>query len=289
MLDMKNTGIMQGQITLFDFIVAAPVSKKEKCSSLKEFYERYAGYTPASDKERQDIIAELMELIGEDAKSHGLVYTTNQSCIGGDFRLSMDDDKVIYWNIGMSATASGALNFGGMVSGGVAKHNSETCQLANIFDTPENIVPLALKHFATLEKSKKANSKKKGQLSPLQKFIKDYNGYAIEDCCTVTGNDFKSYCTKLRNALRKEAKEIGFDDVTLKPGHYDMHGFFNKGDKYVYWSFSVMRGDMPTYLDKSGCGQGFLYRTAESDKDFRGGHNNFTDLANLVTSAYSLI
>lgn len=288
MLDMKNTGMMQGQISLFDFIVAAPVSKKEKCSSLKEFYERYAGYTPASDKERQDIITELMELVSEDAESHGLVCTTNQSSIGGVFRLNMDD-RLIYWNIGISATSSGALNFDGMVSGGVVKHNSETCQLTNIFDTPESIVPLALKHFATLEKSKKANSKRRGQLSSLQKFIKDYNGYAIEDCCAVTGSDFKSYCTKLRNALRKEAKAVGFDDVTLKPGHYDMHGFFNKKDKYVYWSFSVVRGDMPTFLDKSGCSHGFLYRTAKSDKDYKGGNNHFTDLANLVSEAYSLI
>lgn len=135
----------------------------------------------------------------------------------------------------------------------------------------------------------KSSKKTSEKLSPIQKFIKEYNGYKIEDCCTVTGEDFKSYCRKLKSALRKEAKLMGFDDVTLKPGHYDMFGFFNKGGKYVYWSFSVMRGDMPTYLDKKGCMEGFLYRTAKSDKDYTGGRNNFTDLAHLVSEAYSLV
>ena len=135
---------------------------------------------------------------------------------------------------------------------------------------------------------KKAKQKKE-QLSPVQKFIKEYNGYRIEDCCTVTGDDFKSYCRKLKSALNKEAKLMGFDSVTLHPGHYDMYGFFKKDDKYVYWSFSVVRDDMPTFLDKSDYFHGFLYRTAKSDKDFTGGNNHYTDLANLVSEAYSLI
>ena len=81
---------------------------------------------------------------------------------------------------------------------------------------------------------------------------------------------------------------VGFDDVTLKPNHYDMSGFFKKDDKYVYWSFSAERYGTPTSLKKSGV-NGFLYRTAESDKDFRGGNNHFTDLSKLCVEAYSLI
>ncbi|WP_026653445.1 hypothetical protein [Butyrivibrio proteoclasticus] len=284
---MKSTKIVPGQTSFFDFIMVTPVGMKAKCTTLAEFYERFSGYEPASDEERRSIISELMELIGKDAESHGLVHSINPSCNGGELRLSWDDDKVIYWNINIPAT--GALKFGGMVEGGLVKLHSQTSLLVNIFDTPENIVPLALKHFATLEKPKKTKPKKKEQLSPVQKFIKEYDGYRIEDACSVASDDFKSYCRKLKSALAKEAKLVGFDSVTLKPNHYDMSGFFNKGDKYVYWSFNVERGDMPTYLTKTDAMHGFLYRTAASNKDFKGGNNHFTDLKHLCVRAYELI
>lgn len=137
---------------------------------------------------------------------------------------------------------------------------------------------------------KKACSKKKESLSPIHKFIKEYDGYTIEDACTVASEDFKSYCKKLRSALSKEAKLHGME-VTLKPNHYDMSGFFKKGDKFAYWSFYVMRGDMPTYLndeDKYGC-EKFLYRTAKSEKDFTGGRNNYCTLSELVDNVDRLI
>ena len=128
-------------------------------------------------------------------------------------------------------------------------------------------------------------SKPVAKLSPIQKFYKDFNGVVIEDCITVTGDDFKSFCRKLKNALKKEALLAGFDDVTLRPNHYDMGGFFRKGDKYVYWHFDVERGDMPTYFDKHHV----LYRTAKSEKDSTGGANHYTDLQHLVSEAYNLI
>lgn len=126
------------------------------------------------------------------------------------------------------------------------------------------------------------------KLSPIESFIKENNGIVIEDCITVTGKDFKDFCRRLKAALKKEAKPLGMD-VTLRPNHYDMSGYFSRDGKYVYWSFSVMRGDMPTYLDKSDCCSGVLYRTAKSEKDSIGGPNNFTDLAHLVDSVYGLI
>lgn len=134
-----------------------------------------------------------------------------------------------------------------------------------------------------------AGDDQRKSLSPMQKFIKQNDGIVIEDDITVTSKSFKSFCTKLRNALKKEAQLLGFDSVSLTPGHYDMHGFFNKGDRYVYWSFSVERYDNPTDLKRNDYMHGVLYRTAKSEKDSRGGYNNYTTLERLCSDAYSLI
>ena len=50
-----------------------------------------------------------------------------------------------------------------------------------------------------------------------------------------------------------------------------------------------MRGDQPTFLDKTDAFNGFLYRTAKNNKDFRGGNNHFTDLKHLCSEAMLLI
>ena len=81
--------------------------------------------------------------------------------------------------------------------------------------------------------------------------------------------------------------------MTLKPNHYDMSGFFKKSygskTRYVYWSFSVSRYDTPTNLDKTDCTNGFLYRTAEHERDFTGGHNHFCNFMQLCDNALDLI
>lgn len=132
-------------------------------------------------------------------------------------------------------------------------------------------------------------SQGKLKLSPIQKFIKEYDGIIIEDQLSVTCKEFKDFCRKLKSALKKEALVTGFDDISLKPGHYDMFGFFRKADKYVYWSYRVERYDTPTDLKRSDYMHGVLYRTAENEKDYKGGHNRYTSLEKLCKDAYTLI
>ncbi len=132
---------------------------------------------------------------------------------------------------------------------------------------------------------KKINPVKKSKLAA---FIEKNNGRVIEDAITVQSEDFKSYCKALRTALRADAKEKGWDNVSLKPGHYDMYGFFEKNGQYIYWSFTIRR-QLNTYLDKPNSMQGFLYRTAENERDFRGGINHYTDLEHLSADAMKLL
>ena len=182
----------------------------------------------------------------------------------------------------------------------MAKKNLFKGQTAILGFTVTTLAPEA-KKTPTPKKEKKeavpakrtAKKAAKPKLSPLEKFYKENNGRVIEDDGSFASEDFKSYCRVLRNALRKEAKAKGFDDVTLKPNHYDMSGFFKKScgtkTRYVYWSFNVSRYETPTYLDKSDCRSGFLYRTAEHERDFKGGYNHFCDLMSLCDNALELI
>ena len=159
----------------------------------------------------------------------------------------------------------------------------------SLFDT----LPVTMTTVVEVPKPKKAVDKPvkkaKAKLSPIQKFIKENEGRVIEDNLSVASDDFKSFCRSLKNALNKEAKSLGFDYVTLKPNHYDMSGFFKKGDLYAYWSFCVSRYDTPTTLKSKSCGSGFLYRTAKSETDFTGGNNNFTDLEHLCGEVLTLL
>ena len=166
-------------------------------------------------------------------------------------------------------------------------HANPDIMVENIVSLLENGDDIIRQHDNENKKASRAS--KKEQKSPISEFIKKNNGIVIEDWCSVTSDDFKSFCRKLKNALKKEALLVGFDDLTLQPNHYDMSGFFRKGDKYIYWSFSVMRGDQPTFLDKTDAFNGFLYRTAKNNKDFRGGNNHFTDLKHLCSEAMLLI
>lgn len=133
--------------------------------------------------------------------------------------------------------------------------------------------------------------KPKTQVSPMAKFIKEYNGVTFEECYSVTGDDFKSFCRRLKNALKKEGSLLGFEDVIgCKPNHYDTSGYLKKGDKYVYFSLSVERYDKPTlFVSNSKPVHEVLYRTAESEKDYRGGHNNYCTLDKFVECANNLI
>lgn len=66
-----------------------------------------------------------------------------------------------------------------------------------------------------------------------------------------------------------------------QPNHYDCSGFLCKDGKYIYISYSIPRYGEKINFDDSGYINGVLYRTAENDHDFHGGHNNFSSISNL--------
>ncbi|AOZ97866.1 hypothetical protein [Butyrivibrio hungatei] len=323
---MKKTINMLGQTTIFDIIVESPINKSKPRSleicSLKEFERQYNRYIPSNYKELYSLIELLGDLVRQAYASVGIEIfdfevhhcpihdgwdlhdceicwnlkkydeADETMIVGCTIRL-FRGYSVTYWHSGheikLRASAHTVKRKGEGSSSYLVSDKNVFCEhLSDIVERSAELFDY-VSGKVTSPKKNSLSKKSTAKISPIQKFIKEYDGYKIEDACSVASDDFKSYCRKLKSALVKEAKLVGFDSVTLKPNHYDMHGFFNKGDKYVYWSFSVERGDMPTYLNKTDAMHGFLYRTATSDKDYRGGSNHFTDLRHLCVRAYELI
>lgn len=323
---MKKNVVMRGQITFFDFIkIPAPSELKSAIhhfNSLDEFDLCYTDYAPSSFDELCGIVDELGRLVkasydsyadkgleivgfkvfhylvheGWDAYNYGTDWYIQKKgntdvakqvhcCVE---RLSPTSDS--YWHEHDAFTCVASAHTSKRCCGGkaLASDRSIFC------DKLSDITRVSLEMLGSVNNSTSTTKKESRTISPIQKFIKENDDIVIDDMSNEASvnakksESFMKFCKELKSALRKEAKMVGFDDVTLKPNHYDMSGFFKKDDKYVYWSFSAERYGTPTSLKKSGV-NGFLYRTAESDKDFRGGNNHFTDLSKLCVEAYSLI
>lgn len=312
--------VTAGQLTLFDLFVNVPVCDNtvvsKKPLTLAEFDNKYSGYSPSTYSEMYSIVDELAEIV--KASYSGTDVFIDDFCVyhnpfrkevgseSHNYRVSWyvqkaptdDETKRVHccirrlspvcemcWKEGDEFTYTASAHTTKRVYSGRALTNDKSIFCERL----EDIVSTSLGLLKDISSSKASSKKTKKALSPIQKFIKENDGIVIEDQLTVTSKDFKSFCTKLKNALKKEALLAGFDDVTLRPGHYDMHGFLRKGEQYIFWSYNVERYDRPTDLKCSDYMKGVLYRTAKNDKDFTGGHNHYTCLANLIKDADSLL
>ena len=116
-------------------------------------------------------------------------------------------------------------------------------------------------------------------MANVDSFIKKWHGRVCEDWGCVVSKEFKSFQVAFFNALRKIAKENGWEVVKPIYGHYDMSCFIKKGEKYVFvdYSNSLNTGRNVVCLkgEVRGCNAPMLIRTAKSDKDYTGGYNNF--------------
>lgn len=119
-------------------------------------------------------------------------------------------------------------------------------------------------------------------------FKKKWNGKSVEDWGAYMSKEGKSFVTAFKNMLKRELSADGIEVVDFHAGHYDLSGFCKKGDRYIYVSYSIPRGGMPIRFDNSSCMNGVLYRTAKDNKDWHGGHNNFSDINNLPEAIRAL-
>ena len=120
-------------------------------------------------------------------------------------------------------------------------------------------------------------------MNKLKKFVKDWDGYPIEDYGTVESPEFKKMFRALKAALKEMAKEQNAELVNFNSSHYDGSGFIYKPatNKYVYISLGQDALRYRVNVTRKVNAGPILIRTAEGPKDFRGGHNHFCTLDEL--------
>lgn len=124
----------------------------------------------------------------------------------------------------------------------------------------------------------------------MQKLYEKYNGHLIEDAGAYKSRDFVNFANYAKRQMKAAAEEKGIKLVSFNAGHYDISGFFqsNVTGKYAYFSLSDCRNH-PLDFDSSSCMRGFLLRTADGPKDYRGGQNHFTSLNGFMPLLEDLV
>lgn len=110
-------------------------------------------------------------------------------------------------------------------------------------------------------------------MKKIDNLIKNYKNHQFSSGSS-TGSDYKSFETKYRNILKEICKNINVELVKFSKNHYSFSAFMKRDNNYVYLSISDVRGNN-SWKDH------ILIRTAENDKDYTGGPNQYTILKNL--------
>lgn len=114
----------------------------------------------------------------------------------------------------------------------------------------------------------------------IQQFLSYYGNYQFESSIYKT-KEFSSFATKFKNLIKSIANEENPHFVLdgYNVGHFYVSGFIKntENNKFVYFSISDVRcPSLQHYVLNN-----ILIRTAQNNKDFRGGANNFVDLYNF--------
>ena len=105
--------------------------------------------------------------------------------------------------------------------------------------------------------------------------MKKYLGKGIEDCGGYVSSDYKSFERKYRNFLSNKAKEVNGELVKFNPNHYEFSCFIKRNDKIVYIGIADVRHFKNEWYNH------ILIRTAQNEKDYHGGRNNYATMDNI--------
>lgn len=93
--------------------------------------------------------------------------------------------------------------------------------------------------------------------------------------------EFTSFTRTFKSEFRSALKTMKCTDVTFSVGHFAVSGFFNDANGQL-WYFHI--GDVRWMSDMT-----ILVRTAEHRKDYRGGHNRYAQIRNLLPTLSTII
>jgi len=112
------------------------------------------------------------------------------------------------------------------------------------------------------------------------KNIKDWLDVEFKSSSMPT-EQFSLFSREIKKVLKKTLSD--YELASWNRGHFEFSCFFKKDGKYIYISSSDVRHFKNEWYNK------LLIRTAEDDKDYTGGSNNFSTLENIKEMTDSLL
>ena len=120
-----------------------------------------------------------------------------------------------------------------------------------------------------------------------QNFYTKWQDAILADAGDYVSKEYRSFQTALVREISKYATAVGAQVASNLKGHYDTSCFIERNGKFVYISHSSglsrMVSGVRIELDS------FLIRTAQHAKDYRGGYNQYCDMANLQSMMDDLL
>jgi len=104
------------------------------------------------------------------------------------------------------------------------------------------------------------------------KELQRYLNKDIENYGGITSPEYRSFERKFKNYIEKVMIDNGGELVKFNPNHYEFSCFVKRNNKYLYISISDVR-----YF-KNSWYNNILIRTANNEKDYSGGRNDYTSL-----------
>lgn len=123
----------------------------------------------------------------------------------------------------------------------------------------------------------------------MNNIYKKYQGKCVCDAGAYMSDEAKQLATYMKRRIRATAKTEGMELVDCYIGHYDISGFIKKDEKFVYFNWDIPRGNGIINFNRSDAFAGFLIRTAQHEKDYKGGQNNFSSLQNFFPTVKRLL
>lgn len=115
------------------------------------------------------------------------------------------------------------------------------------------------------------------------KRLEDWRGNSFESSSGKTP-EFMAFARAFRTYINHKAKLNQLQLVNVSTGHFYISGFFlnPRSGKYAYFSINDVRGGSDAWWNN------VLIRTAQHDKDWTGGSNQYTALVGIGEMALRL-
>lgn len=115
-------------------------------------------------------------------------------------------------------------------------------------------------------------------------FFRKWHGVQLEDWGGCRSDEYKAFERAFKRMLTTIAKDLGATLVWFNPMHYDESAMFERDGKYVYLNHAnnLSNRSRPVL-------HRILVRTAEYEKDFHGGPNNYPNWSQLTNEIDRLL